>query len=196
MSYKLNCDNERYREFLDLIKCLDTKKNPHKQDVDKDIISRTIRAICDESPVEAISRLRLDSDHTNIKDILELAVALRKSYIRCFHNFGEPADIQYSLKSGVAVINGKIKKLKRRNKRIFNLLIENVNNPVNKNIVWRAAGRRGKINQTDLNDTYEFNSYITNLRRALGGISPAQLILKKTVELWAVVNLTDKSDLV
>lgn len=136
-----------------------------------------------------------------VKDYFEIAVydnqklykRLLMAKLRTMHDDGEPAFITYSSHSGKGTLNGKPFRLKGKNKQIFTMLVNNVNKPLDKGKVWRAGGRKGKPKYND--ETITLNSYITNLRRALGGISPTQLRQKKTVELWAYVNLTDEYDL-
>jgi len=139
--------------------------------------------------------LPLSNDHLELAlmDQSKLAIEYRKAYIGNLHK-EEPATIIYNPHAGICSVNGHEQRLKDRNKRIFTLLFNNANKPLDKGTVWRAAGRRGT--PQDDNDTIIFNSYITNLRRALNGISPDQLRLNKTVELWAYTYLTDENDLI
>lgn len=117
-----------------------------------------------------------------------------RALIRNIYDEDEPAEVYYNPHSGDIIFNGVRRKLKGRNKKIFTLLYNNMNEQLDKGKIWRAAGRRGK--PSGLDDTWTFNSYITNLRRAVGGASPQHIRLDKTVQLWATVKLTDKNDLI
>lgn len=144
-----------------------------------------------------IRLLPLDgSNHFQVSmyDHDKLAHLCRRARFKAMHEDGEPAEIVYNPASGRGKLNGTPFRLKGRNKKIFTVLFNNPNIEIDKGKVWRAAGRRG--NPQDNNDTIILNSYLTNLRRALGGVSPKQLRLRKTVKLWIIENLTDENDLI
>ena len=126
-------------------------------------------------------------------DSKRYSLELRRLHIRCYHAEGEPAQIEYDVKKGLVKIADKEIKLQKRNKKIFSVLYERRNHEIDKGIIWRAAGRRGRPTSPD--EIIDFNTYITNLRRALGGISPKQLRMKKNVELWTTRQITDVNDL-
>lgn len=145
---------------------------------------------------EGVIDLELSTDgsfEVAIMDSSKLNTIYKMAYIRSLHDDGEPANIVYSPAKGRGTINGKAFKLKGPNKRIFTLLFNNPNKPIDKQLVWQAGGEDGNL-ETKY-DTIVLNTYITNLRRSLKNISPQQLRLKKTLELWAYTNLTDGNDL-
>lgn len=156
--------------------------------------SELLNALSSKDPVNAIKKIRPDYYGDRTFNPLELATELSISYVRSFHDDGEPALLNYNQFSGTGTINDRPIRVRGVSKKIFTILSNNVNKPIDTGFIWRAAGHRGL--PTLKQDTIEINTYITNLRRSLGGISPAQLRLKNgTVELWAVQSLTDESDL-
>lgn len=102
-----------------------------------------------------------------------------------------PAIVIYDPATGRGTVNGKSVKLTRQNKAIFNLLVKSPGKPVDRDVLWRAAGHKGKIQQSY--HKQEFNTHITNLRKALGKISPQQLQLSDDVLLYAFVKIKEKS---
>ena len=103
--------------------------------------------------------------------------------------FGDQARIIYSTTSGTGTLDGKPFTLPPTSKRIFNYMVKNPNVPIDKGYIWRAAGRRGNVHTSS--DTITFNTYVTNLRRELGGASPNHIRLKRQVQLHAIVDITD-----
>lgn len=134
-----------------------------------------------------------DFVYFGIMDQSRLATIYRLTHVDKKYDDIKPAIISYNPHSGLCLINQYQVKLKNRNKRIFTKIYENVNEQVPKDKIWKAAGQRTTIKTSD--DLILFNSYITNLRRALGGIPSGQLRLKKTVELYGITFLTDENDL-
>ena len=131
--------------------------------------------------------------HLGVIDINNLEKLYRYSNVGRLFPDTSPAQVAYWPNSGICHFNGFKTRLKGRNKRIFTYLFNNPNKEIDKNILWRISGKRGKIR--DANDIILFNSYITNLRRALGGAKPSHLRLRKTVMLYSHSYLTDGSDL-
>lgn len=196
--------HSREEAFLDLFRYIDVKSYevgnlrkqvlPHEKDHDdQKRKSDLYGALKQKDPIAAVAKLRPDYYGDKQFNPLELAKELSVAYVRTFHDDGEPGIIEYNPFSGKGSLNGRPVNLRGVNKRIFTLLSNNVNKPLSKGAVWRAAGRRG--NPQDTNDNIELNTYITNLRRSLGGLSPQQLRLNQTVELWAVQSLTEETDL-
>lgn len=194
---------ERNKEFYELLKYIDIKSyeseisdlksiNNHSATKDKNrLLSNVYNALSQKDPAAALVNLRPDYfGDRQLSDFKEYCKALSTAYVRTMHGDGEPAVLSYNQFSGLGSINGTPIRVRGTNKKIFTLLSNNVNRPLDKGLVWRTAGHRGK--PTSKNDVVIFNTYITNLRRSLGGISPKQLRLEKSlVELWAVQSLTD-----
>lgn len=195
----------RKQRFDDLFKYIDVKSfevNNLRNDVKMDERIQTtmkreselLNALSSKDPIKAIKKLRPDYYGDRTFNPLELATELSIAYVRSFHDDGEPALLDYNQFSGTGTLNNRPIRVRGVSKKIFTILSNNVNKPIDTGFIWRAAGNRGL--PTHKQDIIEINTYITNLRRSLGGISPSQLRLKnRTVELWAVQSLTDESDL-
>lgn len=189
-----NDPNENY-DRLPLISYVDEKPvDEPGSDPQRTKKYRLLKELDEAKIIVLIDPPENDSYEIGIIDSSKLGERYRKAYIRSLHDDGEPANIIYWPAAGICKVNGYRVRLKGKNKRIFTALFNHANKPIDRGFVWRAAGRRGK--PRDDADTITLNADVTNLRRALGGISPKQLRLRGTVELWAYTYLTDENDLI
>lgn len=195
--------NQKYATIKALF---ENVSNDYSSDYDK-ILLKELVELTNLSSIDALTNFfeMLETDeivsfefsseaiHYAIISDLELSKILRLTYIDSLHSDTKPAIVTYNAHSGLCTFNGHSCTLKKRNKKIFTKLYEHINEPINKDVLWKASGHSTAI--ADGNDVIEFNSYITNLRRALGGASPKQLRLRKNVELYGIAFLTDENDL-